>query len=232
MAFFNFTEDVVRVQASMGEFKFENEEVVEVRIPADSYVLLSKAQPGRKLIADRMNVTIGVLGTQEQEVEAEEEAGEDSKTKYLSKLADQCSWLNQLAKWIFYPPLAILAVAVVLAFCKKLSLSFLWLWLQFVQLFSLTLLLQVGLPKCLVQEISFYSLLNYDPFAIRGLYSKNELKAPLMANFAYHHISSLDFLYNGPLYVLGFCLMATIMIFIIFAALIMPQKSKGGHVAT
>jgi len=91
VAFFNFTEDVVRVQASMGEFKFENEEVVEVRIPADSYVLLSKAQPGRKLIADRMNVTIGVLGTQEQEVEAEEEAGEDSKMSMHSQALQYCS---------------------------------------------------------------------------------------------------------------------------------------------
>jgi len=74
--------------------------------------------------------------------------------------------------------------------------------------------------------------LRLDPFGIRKLYKKSELEPPMMDNFAYHHIETLDFLYNGPLFVLGFCLLATVMIFIIFAALVMPNKSKGGHVAS
>lgn len=115
-----------------------------------------------------------------------------------------------------------MAICVIVALFKRVNLTFMWLSIQFVQLCSFICLFQVGLNPCLIAGVSWLSLLRVDIFDLRSLYNQSDLKPPLADSFRYHGLGSLDYLYNAPMYILGFCLLATVMIFIVLAALVMP----------
>lgn len=74
--------------------------------------------------------------------------------------------------WCPIPPLVILGIATLIAAFKGIPMTFLWLCIQIMQLFSLVMLFQVLMVSKLTEMVSWYSLIRVDIFRLRKLYDE------------------------------------------------------------